>query len=499
MSTTGDDRVVVIGSGPTGAVAAANLVQRGIPVTMLDAGTHAPRGLLVRAAGNTVLRLSSKAEMTWARTADATDDEIDWGSSLSLGGLSNYWTGAVPRFAPSDFTEGALVDERYEWPVSYEDLATHYDAVERIIGITAGRRPIAGIPPGIVRHPYSAPADWQELIEAADHAGHAVGELPMAKGDPWMVVRRAREFASYHCVVAPLVGGGSFELITGAHVTALRPSAAGDRIEAVEYVDAANGQRRTIGARAVVVAAGAIDSTVLLLRSRSDRFPAGLGNSTGVVGRYLHDHPREWWPAEVDRPMRALAHPIYVAREPAATNDPPLLATSLTIGLGGRFERLRTYYRGRSRAIGVQVFGTMVPDDTVGVSLCGDDRDATGDRRPLISLHFDARTRANLTSARQRLRDVFADAGSDVSVAGPFHDLRPGSAVHYGGTVRMHRSPEFGALDAWNRLHEIPSVLVVDSSAFTTGPEKNPTLTAMALAHRATTRLADDLADGTAA
>ena len=260
----------------------------------------------------------------------------------------------------------------------------------------------------------------------------------MAKGDPWMVVRRAREFASYHCVVAPLLGGGSFDLIAGAHVTALRSSTTAGRIDAVEYVDVSSGQRRTLAACAVVVAAGCIDSTVLLLRSRSADFPRGLGNTAGVLGRYLHDHPREWWPAQIDRPMRALAHPIYIGREPAATNDPPLLATSLTIGLGERLERLKTYYRGRSRAIGVQVFGTMVPEDTVGVSLAGDD-DGSVDRRPVISVRFDERTRANLTASRQRLQDVFADAGTGVAVTGPFHDLRPGSAYHYGGSVRMHR------------------------------------------------------------
>ncbi len=65
--------------------------------------------------------------------------------------------------------------------------------------------------------------------------------------------------------------------------------------------------------------------------------------------------------------------------------------------------------------------------------------------------------------------------------------------MHYGGTVRMHSAPRFGMLDAWNRLHAAPNVLVTDAACFTTGPEKNPTLTAMALAARACARLASDL------
>ena len=89
-----------------------------------------------------------------------------------------------------------------------------------------------------------------------------------------------------------------------------------------------------------------------------------------------------------------------------------------------------------------------------------------------------------------------ASAGVDVEVPGPFHELVPGSSVHYAGSVRMHASPQFGVLDSWNRMYDVPNVAVVDPSCFPTGPEKNPTLTAMALAARAADRLADDLRAG---
>ncbi len=79
---------------------------------------------------------------------------------------------------------------------------------------------------------------------------------------------------------------------------------------------------------------------------------------------------------------------------------------------------------------------------------------------------------------------MFGEAGMAVAIPGPFHPHVPGSSFHFGGTVRMHASPEFGALDRWNRIHDAPNVIVCDSSCFTTGPEKNPTLTAMAIAAR---------------
>ena len=99
--------------------------------------------------------------------------------------------------------------------------------------------------------------------------------------------------------------------------------------------------------RAVVVAAGAIDSTVLLLRSTSADFPPASATRPGLVGRYLHDHPRQWWTATPERPLRALAHPVYVARDQHDDAD-PLMGSSVTLGLSSTKERVRTYYRGRS-------------------------------------------------------------------------------------------------------------------------------------------------------
>ena len=487
-----DEPIVVIGSGPCGAMAAATLVDRGLEVLLLDAGQRAPRGLIVKAAGNTLIRRMGWAEYSTDRQDPATDPGIDWVSSLSLGGLSNYWTAAVPRFAAQDFTDGARLDERYRWPVGYDDLSPYYERAERALTVTAGD-PINGVPPNVARFRYQLPQQWRKLAATAQRHGHGVGAMPMAKGHPWMVARRGTEFSSYHCVIEPLLGSTRFQLRAGARALRLDWSAPSGRVQAVEVLDAITRARDTVRARAVVVAAGAIDSTVLLLRSTSDDFPAGLGNTHGLVGRYLHDHPREWWLAVPAQPLPALAHPVYVARRDHDRSG-PLTGASLTLGLSTRAERLRTYYGGRSSAIGVQVFGTMVPTDDVGVRLAGPADDPA--TRPLISLRYDDAAVATLLAARQRLPEVFADAGMTLTLPGPFHELRPGSSVHYGGSVRMHTDPRHGVLDASNRVHDARNVVVCDSSSFTTGPEKNPTLTAMALAARAADLLADDLAAG---
>ena len=73
-----------------------------------------------------------------------------WVSSLSLGGLSNYWTSAIPRYAPEDFNDGARIDERFEWPVTYDELVPYYDRLEPTMGLTAGEA-FRGVPDGNAR------------------------------------------------------------------------------------------------------------------------------------------------------------------------------------------------------------------------------------------------------------------------------------------------------------------------------------------------------------
>jgi len=456
---------------------------------MLDAGVSAPRGLIVRAGGNTLYRRQDDRRLEQNRHEYAADAVTEWSSSRTLGGLSNYWTAAVPRFAPEDFTEGGRVDERYVWPVTYDELVPYYEMAEQALTITAGE-PFDNIPANTTHFRCSPPADWADLARRASLAGDFLGPLPMAKGGPWMAARRGTEFSSYHCVIKPLLSSKLFTLVTGVQVTHLDWNGATSQVESVGFVDRATGEHRTQLCRAAVLAAGAIDTTTILLRSVSADFPNGLGNSHQVIGRYLHDHPKEWWPVAAARPLSALAHPMYLSRSPYDA-DNPLYASSLTFGLASH--RINTYLRKKTGSFGVQVFGTMIPRPEVGVSLPTQPADDSLDCRPRIDLRYEQATIDNMMAARDRLRDVFGSLGVALTLDGPFFPLVPGASVHFGGAVRMHHSREFGALNSSNRLHDAENVVVCDSSCFTTGPEKNPTLTAMALAARASDLLADEL------
>lgn len=308
-----------------------------------------------------------------------------------------------------------------------------------------------------------------------------------------MAALRATGFNSYHCLVKPMLGHPRFHLHRGALAVEVHPPATKGGEVSVDYVDLVTRGQHSVHSDAVIVAAGALDSTRLLLRSRSNDFPDGLGNSHGLLGRYLHDHARQWWPARLSPRMPLLAHPIYVARQPVGDSE-PLMASSLTLGMVGAATRVKAWYGGSSDRLGVQVFGTMIPSEDFTVRLADN---APGsdprDDRLEVCLRYDSFVLENMVKARERFTALFDRAGLNAVPKGPFHEIRPGSSFHYGGTVRMHASPEFGVVDGWNRVYDAPSVLVCDASCFPTGPEKNPTLTAMAIACRAAHRLSQDL------
>lgn len=481
--------VVVIGSGPSGAIAAIELVEKGLNVVLLDAGLHVPAGCLVRVRGHTVFRIVRGAPETNRHVA-VGDPTAEWYSSRTQGGLSNYWTAAVPRFHPADFSEGSSVHERYRWPLDYDDLEPAYARVERLMEVTgAGEQ--RGVPPNVRTYTRVQPKDWTSLVEEVRQAGLSLGTMPMAVGAPSFVAARTTGWNSFHCMVKPLLGASNFTLVRGAEVVRMHWSGSEGRITAVEYADReAGGALQRVQCRGVVLAAGTLDSTRILLQSRSSDFPNGLGNTDGLVGRFLHDHPRQWWPVKMSRPLSILAHPMYIARAPHGTGT-PLLATSLTIGAARGPSRVRSWYGGATTSFGVQVFGTMVAQEDHTIELPKHADGADDIAAPLrVNIRYDAPTVENMVHARRRFEELFAVAGIRAEPIGPFHDLVPGSSVHYAGTVRMHADKRYGVLDGYNRIHDAPNVIVTDMSCFTTNPEKNPTLTAMALSSRAALKLA---------
>jgi choline dehydrogenase-like flavoprotein len=144
-------------------------------------------------------------------------------------------------------------------------------------------------------------------------------------------------------------------------------------------------------------------------------------------------------------------------------------------------------------SVGVQMIGTMIPSEDCYAGPSKTAKDEFGFPALDVCIRYSEAEVGNVVRARDHLMNLMHEAGCPASIGEIDPTLYPGTSAHYGGTARMHAKPEYGVLDAWNRIHGAPNVLVCDAACFTTACEKNPTLTAMAIAARAAARLAHDL------
>lgn len=488
---TDDRRVVVVGSGPAGAMAAYELVRKGISVTMLETGEDIQHGALVRLAGRNLFRrlpLMTKAE----GFVVTGDPETNLEYNYALGGLSNQWTGAVPRFCAEDFTAGEKVHEKYCWPVTYGELAPFYEIAERTMEITADPRDVPSLPAGYCDFRQEVPRDWESVRQAAMKRGQGFTTMPLADGPPYLLLRRGTSFNSYSKLIAGLVGKPQFKLITKAHALELEWDGKTKKVVAAVYCDRPTMTRHRVSASAFVLACGPLNSPKLLFNSACNDHPNGMGNNAGLLGKYLHDHPREWWAVDTERSLTSLSPPAYLTRLPHASSD-PLMAASWTLGAFGTLGKIKSRFGRKTTYFGVQVFGTMVPEEKYYVAPAKDEQDEFGFPALEVNIRFEEDVLNNMFKARTHFIELMEDAGHKGAIREIVPTLFPGTAKHYGGAARMHASPQFGVTDAFNRLHDIPNVLVVDASCFTTGAEKNPTVTVMALAARSADRLARDL------
>ena len=142
------------------------------------------------------------------------------------------------------------------------------------------------------------------------------------------------------------------------------------------------------------------------------------------------------------------------------------------------------------------MIGTMIPTEDCVARPSGTKKDEFGLPALDVCIRYTDDEVNNVVHARQHLMNLMEAAGNRSSIGEVVNTLYPGTIAHYGGTARMHADPQHGVVDSWNRVYDAPSVLVCDAACFTTAAEKNPTLTLMALAARAATRLAQDLKRG---
>jgi choline dehydrogenase-like flavoprotein len=536
--------VVVIGSGAAGGMAAWNLTRQGVNVLMLDAGQrfkreefwnhmlpYEERERRLKGEKPPEIYLDAK-EQPYATPEDMPYNLTRvWG----IGGKTNVWGRVSLRYSDLDFKSGELDGWEIPWPISYKDVAPYYDQVDQLIGVCGGTDDSEVLPGSKYHQPPPAMRCGEHRIKLA------AGRL----GIPVVPIRRAtltrnlRNFPACHycgwcgrgCDTSSFFNAGDY-LVTPALATKkleIRNNAVVARIlvdkegraNGVQYFDRYTKQEHQVRARVVVVGASAIDSTRILLNSKSDVYPNGIGNGSDVIGRYLTEqvmvHGRAFLPELYNRaPMNEDGiggEHMYMPRfnhkmrkrdflrgygvqfwgsgavQPGASH----YAKGLP-GFGADFKKdVRRRYTGW---VELHPFGEVLPYADNRVTVDETKVDQYGVPLAKITFHIRENERKMIADMYDTMEEILKEAKAEIFSLPRPEVAVPGSAIHEHSTVRMGADPKKSALNAFNQMHEVKNVFVVDGSAFTAASEKNPTLTILALCWRATDHLAEEMKKG---
>lgn len=516
--------VLIIGSGASGGMAAYTLTQLGVRCLMLDAGPPLDfdRGRTLRPVWDLPYRgfgrpgrfphITQASEFDAALWADEKQnpysypaaDPYYWVRIKLIGGRTLRWGRASWRLSNYEFKGKDHDGFGENWPLSYADLAPFYDRVEPIFKVAGRNEGFAQIPDGKLLEDNSPDStSVQRFIASAKKLG-----VPTTKAR-----RSTGTLASSANLLLPdALATGKLTIVPNAIARELQVDPKTGLVNGVSYVDRVSKRDYRVSARVVVVGASTLESTRLLLNSVSPRYPNGLANSSGVLGRYLFDQ------FYVKNCVQCV---VPEARGGKGTRE--------LMGGGGYIPRFRNlkpgekkFLRGYAFDFGsggtpsakyFPLYGEALFRELADVANTGFNLTTMGEVLPryenfvridpsvkdewgIPSLHITHRYTDNehemAKDATETAAEVCHGAGFQL-IAKHAQMVPPGESIHELGTCRMGADPKKSVLNQWNQSHDVKNLFVMDGSAFVSGGSQNPTLTIMALAMRSSEYLAERL------
>ncbi len=550
--------ILVVGSGAGGAMAAYQLTKAGHQVLLLEAGRdYDPK------TETPMFKRNAEAPLLAAGTPDkdfgyydatvdggwqvpdepyttAEGSDFMWWRARMLGGRTNHWGRYALRFSEHDFKGKSRDGLGADWPFTYAELAPWYDQTEALVGVcgtNTGLDDMPPSPPGVLQPPPVPRVP--ELLVAAAAKKLGIAAVPMHRA---VLTRpldnRAACFYATPCGHGCSIGAafqtttsllpmakatGKLTILTNAMVKSVDTDTEG-KVTGVSYIDKKTGTEQQVQAKVVILAASACESARILLNSKTERYPNGLANSSGQVGKNLMDSTG----ANLGALVPALqGRPIY--------NEDGHTANHLFIPwwghqaqqrkeldfprgyhfeLGGRFSEpganIDTSLQGYGIALKQQVKqkygayvqfalrGEMLPNEHCYMDIDPAVKDKWG--IPVARFHWrwSEHELKQVAHGLQTAKAILTTMGATVDELPTPEQaiLKGGQIIHEVGTTRMGASATDSVCNQWGQTWDCPNLFVMDGGVFASNPHKNCTLTIMTLAMRNSSWLSEQLQKG---